>query len=423
MTRTFRMSYYYKVFRRYHRSSKHAKSRILDELCKVCGYHRKWAIQKLAQPFDGFPTKVASPPPRPAIYSPELLKIIETVWEEAGYPWSVRLKEILRLWEPWIRQRFPLTPRQIAQLQRISARTLDYRLQSKKRRLKKRLYGHTKPGGLLKHQIPIRTEHWDIQRPGFLEMDLVAHCGSSAEGEFLYSLNVTDIYSGWVETRAVSGKGEMTILEALQDIQATLPFPLRGLDSDNGSEFINKSLLAWCQSHRIQFTRSRPYKKDDNAHIEQKNWTHVRKLLGWLRYDTPNAQAAINSLYRQDLRHWMNLFQPSVRLQSTQRVGSRLRRRYSAPKTPLDRLLLSRFLDPRPLRPLQALRQTTNPFDLSTRVQDQLQKIARLAQHRTPQRQPQYQDFQQREVAAMVGRLWGFNLRVPTQINPSRQLR
>jgi transposase InsO family protein len=417
MTRTFRMSYYYKVYQRYHRSSKRTKTRILDELCKVCGYHRKWAIQKLAQPFEGFPTKVASPPTRPATYRPELLKIIEAVWEEAGYPWSVRLKEILRLWNPWIAQRFPLSDLQRTQLQTISARTLDYRLQSKKRRLKKRLYGHTKPGGLLKHQIPIRTEHWDIQRPGFLEMDLVAHCGSSAEGEYLYSLNVTDIYSGWVETRAVSGKGELTILEALQDIHATLPFPLRGLDSDNGSEFINKTLLAWCQSHHIQFTRSRPYKKDDNAHIEQKNWTHVRKLLGWLRYETLEAQTAINTLYRQDLRLWMNLFQPSVRLQTTQRVGSRLRRRYSAPRTPLDRLLTSRFLDPRPLRPLQALRQTTNPFVLSTCVQNHLHKIAQLAKRRAPQRQSHYHDFQQREAAAMVGRLWGFNRRVPTQIS------
>jgi transposase InsO family protein len=344
------------------------------------------------------------------------LKVIETVWEEAGYPWSVRLKEILRLWEPWIVKRFPLTSFQIAQLQRISPRTLDYRLKPKKHRLKKRLYGHTKPGGLLKHQIPVRTDYWDVKRPGFLEMDLVAHCGNSAEGEFLYSLNVTDIYSGWVETRAVSSKGEMTILEALQDIQATLPFPLRGLDSDNGSEFINKSLLAWCQTYHIQFTRSRPYKKDDNAHIEQKNWTHVRKLLGWLRYDSPEAQTAINALYRQDLRHWMNLFQPSVRLLTTTRVGSRLRRRYSPPRAPLDRLLTSRFLDPRPLRPLQTLRQTTNPFNLSQNVQDHLQRIARLAHHHAPLSKAQHQDFTEREAAAIVGRLWGFNIRVPTRL-------
>jgi transposase InsO family protein len=188
------------------------------------------------------------------------------------------------------------------------------------------------------------------------------------------------------------------------------------LDSDNGSEFINKHLFAWCQSQHIQFTRSRPYKKDDNAHIEQKNWTHVRKILGWLRYDSRDAQNAINDLYRQHLRVWMNLFQPSVRLLSTTRVGSRLRRRYSAPQTPLDRLLASRYLDPRPLRPLQALRQTTNPFELSQTLTAHIQRITRLAPHRTPPPKERWQVFTEREAAAIVGRLWGFNVRVPSRL-------
>ncbi len=147
----------------------------------------------------------------------------------------------------------------------------------------------TKPGSLLKHHIPVKTDRWEVQKPGFTEIDLVSHSGNSAAGDYCYSLNVTDIDTGWTETRAVLGKGQQRVQAALEAVRQTLPFPLRGINSDNGSEFINAHLWGYCHAHDIQFTRGRPYKKDDNAHIQQKKWTHVRRLLGYVRYDTENG--------------------------------------------------------------------------------------------------------------------------------------
>ena len=174
--------------------------------------------------------------------------------------------------------------------------------------------------------------------PGWVEIDLVSHSGNSGEGEFIYSLNITDIFTGWVETYAVLGKGQRGIVAALDALAQRLPFALEGIDSDNGKEFINAGLLACCRKHHLQFTRGRPYKKDDNAHIEQKNWTHVRKLLGWNRYDRAGALRAINALYAKELRFMMNWYQPSVKLDRKERVGSQVRRRYLAPQAPVDRL-------------------------------------------------------------------------------------
>jgi hypothetical protein len=207
------------------------------------------------------------------------------------------------------------------QLRAISPRQIDRRLASTKRQLKTRRYGRTKPGTLLKHHIPLKTDHWDVTVPGFTELDLVAHAGHRADGEFAHSLNVTDIHTTWVETRAVLGRGETRVQAALDEIRQALPFRLRGIDSDNGSEFINNHLYRYCHAQGVQFTRGRPYKKDDNAHIEQKNWTHVRKLVGYLRYDTPAAVAALSDLYRHELRLLQNLFLPSVKLRGKERAG------------------------------------------------------------------------------------------------------
>jgi transposase InsO family protein len=184
------------------------------------------------------------------------------------------------------------------QLLAISPRTIDRRLQPHKQQLRRRRYGRTKPGTLLKHHIPIKADRWDVTTPGFGELDLVEHGGASTAGEYVRSLNFTDIATTWAETCAMLGKSQRAVGQALDEIAAALPFRPQGLDSDNGAEFINAHLLRYCHARDIQFTRSRPYKKDDNAHVEQKNWTHVRKLLGWDRYDTPEACDAINDLYR-----------------------------------------------------------------------------------------------------------------------------
>ncbi len=377
--------YFRAIYQRYRKASLSVKTQILEEFCHVCGYNRKYAIAKL-----NGPAPQLKPPAkrrrRSLTYTAQALAILQAIWEASGYPWSVRLKALLPLWLPWVKKRYSLTPKIEHQLLSISARQIDRRLKLKKTQLKRRLYGRTKPGTLLKHHIPIKTDSWNVKTPGFTEIDLVSHSGNSEKGEFIYSLNVTDIYSTWVETRAVMGKGQYGVKTAMEDIEQSLPFKLLGIDSDNGSEFINYHLKAFCDHRKIQFTRGRPYKKDDNAHIEQKNWTHVRKILGYLRYDSPTALEAINDLYKNELSWMMNLFQPSVKLVEKTRVGSRLKRTYDPPTTPLDRLRGGKLGDPAKLHELKKLRATRDPFTLSQIIEQKLDRIFELANSRYSQR-------------------------------------
>lgn len=269
-----------------------------------------------------------------------------------------------------------------SQLLKISARQIDRRLREQKKRVGRRLYGRTKPGSLLKHHVPIKTDRWDVKRPGFCEIDLVSHSGNCATGEFAHTLNLVDIHTTWTESVAVLGKAQVRVQRGLDEIRRELPFELMGIDSDNGSEFINFHLVGYCREAGIQFTRGRPYKKDDNAHVEQKNWTHVRKLMGWVRYDTEAAVLAMNRLYRGDLLLLQNLFLPSVKLVRKERVGSRTKRRYDAAKTPLARVLECKELRPTVAEKLTALRNRLDPFTLSRSVDAQLDHIHALANHR-----------------------------------------
>lgn len=234
----------------------------------------------------------------------------------------------------------------------------------------------------MKHAIPIKTAWRDVKEPGFVEIDLVAHCGPCASGEFGYSLNLTDVYTGWVETRVILGKSEGAVVKALDEMRRQLPFSLRALKSDNGSEFINQHLLRYCGAHHLEFWRTRPYAKNDNAHIEQKNWTHVRKLFGWERFDTPEAMAAMNAVYRTPWRQMMNFFMPSVKLVCKARVGARLRRNYDAPQTPLDRLIQSYGHTPMPLpvQRLELLREKLDPFDLSQAIDTGVARVHQAQQ-------------------------------------------
>jgi hypothetical protein len=411
-----RKAYMDAICERYHKSPKPSKTRILNEVCEVCGYHRKYAIWKISQ----WRARPSQAPPRKRrrrgqLYPPEVMRIVEKVWAKAGYPWSVRLKEILRLWLPWIQGRFGLTETQQAKLLVISPSTIDRSLRDRKRRLRRRIYGRTKPGTLLRHQIEVRCEHWDVKVPGYLELDLVSHSGECSEGEFIYTLNLTDIASTWDESRSVMGKGEKGIIEALQQIADALPFPVLGIDSDNGSEFINWHLKAYCDERDLHFTRSRPYKKDDNAHIEQKNWTHVRKLIGWDRYDSPQALAAMNDLYAHELRLYMNLFQPSVKLVQVIRKGSRRTRRYDQPRTPLDRLSDSNTADFQKIEELRALRDRTDPFELAARVQQKLETLWSL-RHVRPQPKLTEEKLKasEQELLKSLAKVFGVNVYVQT---------
>jgi hypothetical protein len=366
-----RKDYLRRIYPRYRQASPAEKRRILDEFCAHCGYHRKYAIRLLKGPPPG-------PRPRRA-RRPRLISILKAIWEAADYPWSVRLKALLPEWLPWIRRRFRLRPELERQLLSISPRSIDYRLRPHKRQLRRRLYGRTQPGTLLKHHIPVKTDRWDVQLPGFTEIDLVSHSAPSASGDCCPSLNLTDIHTPWTETQAVLGKGQGGVRQALDQMCQALPFPLQGIDSDNGSEFINDPLYRYCQAQQIQFTRGRPYKKDDNAHLEQKNWTHLRRLVGYLRYDSPAALEAINDLYRNELRLFQNLFLPSVKLERKVRVGSRLRRHYQAPLSPFQRVCASQAVHPDRVAELKHRRDTLDPFALSGTIQAKLEHIFQLS--------------------------------------------
>lgn len=261
-----RREYLAAIHGRYRGASRREKGQILDEFCRVTGYHRKYALRRLNAPLPA-PSR---PRPRRGVptYGLATAQALRAIWTAAGFPWSVRLRALLPRWLPWARARLGLSAAVCQQVLHISARQMDRLLAPHKRRLQRQRYGATKPGTLLKHHIAIKTERWNVSAPGFTELDLVAHCGTRSDGEFAHSLNVTDIHTTWVETRAILGRGERAVQAALDEIRRTLPFRLRGIDSDNGSEFINDHLFRYCQTHRIEFTRGRPYKKDDNAHKE-----------------------------------------------------------------------------------------------------------------------------------------------------------
>jgi hypothetical protein len=384
MAQQSKREYLESIYVRYRHSGRAQKQRILDEFMRVCGYHRKYAIGLLNRPLpERRPRRVSTRRPR---YSAAVIDVLAELWTASGYLCAVRLKAALPTWLPWLHRRRILSPEQERQLLAISPRQLERRLRAHKERVKRRVYGTTRPGSLLKHMIPIRTEQWDVTKAGYLEIDLVSHSGANADGEYLYTLDAVDIHTGWVERHAVRGKGHQGILAALEAITRQLPFALRGIDSDNGSEFINNHLWAFCQRAHppIQFTRSRPYKKDDNAHIEQKNWTHVRKLVGWDRYESLAALAALQALYA-DLRLFQNLFQPSMKLLRKSRHGSRLVRRYDRPQTPWARVLACAEADPVKVAALRRMLARTDPFALSQRIDAQLEQVWQLAHRVTRQ--------------------------------------
>ena len=383
MSHQARWEYFRAIYGRYQKGDRKTRQAILNEFCVNTGYHRKYAIRLLNGAGLGWrahPKRVRRK--RGLSYGRKTLAVLIAVWEAAGYPWSVRLKALLPTWMPWIRKRFGIGAETERQLLAISPRQMDRRLQDKKLQARRRLYGRTQPGLLLKHQIAVKTENWDVRGPGFTEIDLVAHSGHSGAGEFGHSLNVTDIHSGWTESRAILGRSQSAVLAAIQEVEQALPFALQGVDCDNGSEFINWNLRAWCQGKNIQLTRGRPYKKDDNAHVEQKNWTHVRKLLGWDRYDSAVAIEAINDLYRQELRWLLNLYLPSVKMVKKMRVGSKLRRVYDAPQTPLQRVARSGCAEPSRLAELRNLQSRLDPFELARIIDRKLKRIYELANPR-----------------------------------------
>ena len=371
-----RREYAAKMSRRYRAADRAERGRLLDEFTAVTGMHRKYATALLGRE-KARPVKRRG---RPSRFKSEVVSMLVSIWRAADYPWSQRLQAMLPLWLPSARTIFNLSSEIETLLLGMSARTMDRLLRPHRVALRRRIYGRTKPGTLLKHNIPIRTERWNVNEAGWCETDTVVHCGESAEGEFANSVNLTDVASTWTETRAVLGKGKRHVVDALDAIRLALPFRLRGLDSDTGSEFINRQCVEWCHRHGLQFTRSRPYHKNDNAHVEQKNWTHVRKIFGWKRIETEEAVAAMNALYANEVRLLLNYFHANVQLLEKRRVGSRVQRRYGPPLTPLDRLIAKNLIDAETAAKLLAERAALDPFVLVAAVQEKVAAILALPQ-------------------------------------------
>jgi hypothetical protein len=312
MARRSKPEYLRIMWQRYQHAERAERSALLDEATRMGEYHRKYAIGLWNQRHP-LPPRLRRVSHRWPTYRAEAIRVLAWIGEESGSLWATRLKAAVPIGLPWVRQRRPVRPAMERALLPISARQIDRRLQAHKHRLKRRLYGTTRPGTLLQHLGPLKTDHGAVAQPGCLEIDLGSHSGTSAAGDFLHTLDAVDIHTGWVERQTVMGKGQHRIRQALTPIAQPLPFALRGLDSDKGSEFLTSHLVAFCPRRRIQFTRSRPYKKDDTAQVEQKNWPPVCKLVGWARDDTAEAQQTLNMLYAE-LRLFQNLFQPSMKL-------------------------------------------------------------------------------------------------------------
>lgn len=380
---TFTMEYLRSIHARYHKGSREEKSGILNEFCRTARIHRKHAIRLLSSPRpDRDEKQRVKPRGRVFRYGPHIVALLRNFWKASGYLCGQRLKAALPHWLPWARQRWGIDANAERLLFAISPSQIDRRLAPHKHQLKKSLYGTTRPGLLLKHMIPIRTDFWDVRKAGYHEVDLVAHCGSRADGDFGNTLTVTDIYSTWTDRRAVLGKSRVAVVEGMAHIERRSPFPWLGIDCDNGSEFINDHLWAFCRQRpprkKIQFTRSRPYKKDDNAHVEQKNWTHVRQRIGYDRYDTSEALVKLKDIY-DDLRILDNLFLPSQKLIKKVRIGSRLIRRYDTPRTAFDRLKDCTQTLTGHMEALECLRKSTDPFALANRVDRKIQELQALA--------------------------------------------
>lgn len=395
------------VARRYQKARRREKQDILAEFCQATGYNRHYAAYILRN--WGRQVHWRSPPggqtvviigerrvkkqrqARPKIYDEAVKEYLVSFWEVLDHPCGKRLKRCLEPMVVKARQfREMSVPRKIeAKLKRISAPTIDRMLRSERKKHELKCRSKTKPGTLLKKHIAIRTGvEWDEDAVGYEELDLVGHDGGNTGSDYCFTLNVTDIKSGWTEMEAIRNKAQCWVFDALQDIRARLPFDLLGIDSDNGSEFINAHLVAYCQAEGLVFTRSRSYQKNDNCHVEQKNFTAVRNFVGYSRYDSQQELDLLNELYGY-LRLYLNFFHPQMKLVKKERSGSRVKKQYDLPQTPYQRLLVLDEISPNRKKKLQTTYEQLNPFALKRAI-DKLQAKLQKMVHEKHKGRPAY---------------------------------
>ena len=387
MTRASLREYATKQRERYQSATRAEKHQLLDEVVAVTGIHRKAAIRLLRRR----PRPRATPGPggRPRAYGPAVAAAAEVLWQASGRIGAHRLHPFVpELLDRLLRCGELTLPPTVDKLVRQASRpTLARLLGPARAQYPLRGATITRPGSRLKQEIPIRTfTEWTDTRPGFLEVDLVAHCGSKTEGFYLCTLCAVDIATAWVELEPVWGKGHVRVGGAVHRVRTRLPMPLLGLDSDNGSEFINRALLAYCRLHRVTFTRSRPWKKNDSAHVEQKNGAVVRQLVGYDRFTSRPAYAQLQRVYRLARLH-VNFFQPVEKLVTKTRQGARTHRVYDRAQTPYQRLGATAILAPETRRELEALYQSLNPLHLRRQLERELERLWALAApdpHRAP---------------------------------------
>lgn len=377
LSMNFKKTYTDQIRTRYLSANKYDKAKILDEYCNICNYNRKHAIRALNSA-DKQETRVPRKGPRPQYPQEEILEPLAMIWIRSGRPCSKVLVGVLREWLGAYQRKYGmLKPELVNKLLTISSSTIDRLLRNSKFNEVRKGISGTKPGTLLKAHINLSDNAWDYKKPGYFEADTVALCGDSLNGQFIWCLNMTDIATGWTEVRSCWGKSSEAILDKIKEIESDLPMPLLGFDSDNGSEFLNYKILEYMQKrkHPVQFTRSRPYQKNDNAHVEQKNYTHVRKLLGYARYDLAELSPMVNSLLREDWCKLNNFFMPCQKTVKKYRVGSKIKRVMDEPMTPYKRLMATDAIDTITRRRLADEYQSMNPFDLRENIDKKLEAI------------------------------------------------
>ena len=365
---------------RYLKANKVEKQKMLDEFTSATGYHRKHAIRVFKNQVQVQNRLKGKNKTYKTIYGGEVVQALEQIWEICGRICSKRLQpflpEAIKVLERY--QEIEISKDTKELLLRISSASIDRCLRPARLKSPHGL-STTKPGSLLKNLIPVRTfTEWDAEQPGFMEIDLVAHCGNTTEGQYLNTLTCTDLSTGWTDITALLHRSQEMVSAAIRQMRQRLPFPLLGIDSDNGSEFINDTLYRYCLNEKITFTRSRPYKKNDQAHVEQKNWSVVRHMVGYDRWETQQELALLESIY-EDLRLYINFFQPSFKLIAKERVGNRTIKRYDEAKTPYQRVLERKDISLPAKARLTHLYIQLNPAELRRQIDHKTAKLWKIS--------------------------------------------